>query len=106
MSAMASVDRTSEPWGTAPSNRSCARASGISASAAEAVLVADRLREGFGLVEDDPRPFLLAEREERVAEIEAEVEGLGDRGGSLRQPPERVERLLEVVRRPAVGRAQ
>jgi hypothetical protein len=35
-----------------------------------------------------------------------DVEGLGDPVGMLRQPPERVERLLEAGDRLAVGRAQ
>src|SRR5206468_13004769 len=61
--------------------------------------------EGFGLLEEGPYPFPLAERVERGAEVEAEVEGLGDRVGILWQPPERVERLLEAGSRLAVGRA-
>jgi hypothetical protein len=52
--------------------------------AAEAALVASGLREGFGLVEESPYPSRLAEQEERVAEVEADVEGLGDRVGMLR----------------------
>ena len=74
--------------------------------ATEAALVAGGLRESFGLVEEGPHPSKLAERHERAAEVEAEVEGLGDRVGMLRQPPERVERLLEAGGRLAVGRAQ
>jgi hypothetical protein len=73
--------------------------------AAEAALVADGFREGFGLIEEGPHPSPLAEREKRVAEVEAEVERLGDRVGMLRQPPERVQRLLEAGGRLAVGRA-
>jgi hypothetical protein len=48
----------------------------------------------------------MPEREERVAEVEAEVEGLGDRVGMLGQPPEPVERLLDGgqrLRAPQVG---
>ncbi|HEU5322500.1 MAG TPA: hypothetical protein VFX28_16960, partial [Methylomirabilota bacterium] len=73
--------------------------------AAEAALVADGLCEGFGLVEEGPHPSLLAERLERVAEVEADIEGLGDRVGGLWQSPERVERLLEAGGRLAVGRS-
>jgi hypothetical protein len=73
--------------------------------AAEAALVSDGLREGFGLVEEGPDPSWLAEREERVAEVEADVEGLGDPVGMLWQPPERLERLLEARGRLAMGRA-
>jgi len=39
---------------------------------AEATLVSDGLREGFGLLEEGPYPFPLAERVERGAEVEAE----------------------------------
>ncbi len=42
--------------------------------AAEAALVADGLREGFGLVEEGPYPALFAEQEEGVAEVTARSE--------------------------------
>jgi hypothetical protein len=76
----------------------------VSQCLAEAALVAGGLREGFSLLEEGPHLSSLAERDECVAEVEADVEGLGDRLGLLRQPPERVERLLEARGRLAVGR--
>ena len=48
----------------------------------------------------------MPKREERVAEVAADVEGLGDRIGSLREPPECVERPLDGgqrLRAPQVG---
>jgi hypothetical protein len=73
---------------------------------AEAVLITGRLREGFGLFAHGTHPPELAKRHQCGPEVEADVEGVGDRAGLLRQPLQRVERLLEAGGRLAVGRAQ
>src|SRR5215216_6206561 len=49
---------------------------------------------------------MLAERQERIAEVEAEIDGLLARLLMLRKMPQRDQRLLEAPYRLPVGRAR
>src|SRR5216110_1632182 len=71
----------------------------------EPALVTQRLRETLGPEEVVEEPRELAERNERTAQMEAEIDGLLGPHGALGEMPQRGERLLEERRRFSVGRA-
>ena len=71
----------------------------------EPPLVVERPGQGFGFPEIplDPREF--CQREERVSQVEADIDGLLQRLASLGEMGQRRQRLLEVRERLPVGRA-
>ena len=81
-------------------------ASQIGEDPPQPALIAQRLGEGLGLAQVfEDRP-VISERKERIAQVEAQIDGLLDGVTTVREMLQRTQRLLEARHRLAVGRAR
>src|SRR3989442_1404162 len=77
----------------------------VTESPSQPALIAQGLSQAFRLAKVVENPPALSEGMERIAQVEAEIDGLLEGLAALREMPQRTERLLEPRHRLPVGRA-